>query len=206
MNAHKQYILHVLDYQFQLKQDLIISFFGSIYWPVFNFHLYRVRSGVHLFECHRPVQDFTINPVIKDIRRNKHPYIVRYIVWPSIFSFAGLLSIFPYEPLEVHACLLRLHFLGEHRRTHLTRHWCALVSITEALLDLYFSLGGMICLLWEFSVTVAWHVLSVLRHSFVAHSGSSLERLLESLLLGEILFYGRSQRPWKTLGRGFLIW
>ena len=67
-------------------------------------------------------------------------------------------------------------------------------------------LENLLRLLWEFSGSMYWRVLGVLWRDFLAHSGRSLARLPEYLLLGAILFVGRSQWPCKPLGTGLFVW
>ena len=125
---------------------------------------------------------------------------------PSIFSFSGFSAVVPYGTLEVQARLLRLRLLGDTRRKFLEHTWCYLVSIPSYSSALDFPLEYPLRLLWAFSGTLSCRVLIVLRHALLAYYGISLELLLDSLLLREILFSGRSLRPHKRLGPGLMFW
>ena len=63
----------------------------------------------------------------------------------------------------------------------------------------------LIRLLWEFSGTLAWRVLGVLRSAFLAHSWHSLVRLLNSLLLGALRLSWRYQQPLELIGFGLVV-
>ena len=54
--------------------------------------------------------------------------------------------------------------------------------------------------------TLDWRVLGVLRRAFLAHSGHSLLRLLDYILLGAILFARRSPWPREPIGPENLVW
>ena len=108
----------------------------------------------------------------------------------SIFDFSGFSSVFPYGPIELQALPLHLRFLGYPRRARLVHHWCSLVSIPSDSSALDFSLEDPLHLLWEFSGTLARCILGIIWHSFVAHFGRYIARLLDSLLLRDILFSG----------------
>ena len=124
---------------------------------------------------------------------------------PSIFSFAGFSAVSPYETLEVQVHMLSLRFFKDPRRACLVHPWCSLVSILSDSTDLYFFLEAPLYCLWAFSSTLAWRVLSVLRHAFLVNSGCSLARLPDSLLLGVILFAVRAQWSCKIIGPRLLI-
>ena len=58
-------------------------------------------------------------------------------------------------------------------------------------------------ILWVLLVTLAWNVLGVLWCALLAHSGHSLARLSNSLLLGVILFDRIYQWPCKPVGNWY---
>ena len=124
---------------------------------------------------------------------------------PLIFTFAGFLVVVPYGPIEVQVRLLRLHFLGNPRRARLVRPWCSLVSITSDSPALDFLLEDPLGLFLAFLGMLAWHVLGNIWHAFIEHSWWPPSRLIDSLLLGAILFAGRAQLSNKQIGPGLLV-
>ena len=100
-----------------------------------------------------------------------------------IFDFAGFSAVVPYELLEGQAPLLCLRLLEDPIHSCLANPWCSLASIMSDLPALGSSSEAPLCLLWEFSGTLAWSVLGVLWRASIAHHRISLARFLVYVLL-----------------------
>ena len=71
---------------------------------------------------------------------------------------------------------------------------------------IYILLEDPLHFLCTFLVTLSWRVLGVLRHSFLVHSGLSLEWFPKSLLIGESLFAKLDQWICKLIDPRILDW
>ena len=141
----------------------------------------------------------------------EHLFMVFYFLegsWPDTFDFWSLwllsrcllwttwgsgTSVAPPLPWATYACLIDTSLVlpGIH---------------SVIFLRFEFFLEAPLHLFGAFSGTLAWCVLVVLRHAFLAHVRSSLARLIASILLGAIILSGRVQWPCEPLGSGFIVW
>ena len=70
----------------------------------------------------------------------------------------------------------------------------------------YVFLEALLCLLWALSGTLVWRVLGVLWSFLFAHSGRSLARFPDSIILRKIFFSGIFWWPHEPIDTGILVW